>query len=388
MDTGASREYLGGVSSPKTEVDQNTVRRRGVGVRALDRERAFPGYTLFAPLSSKGKVYLIDLEGTVVHEWKLPYSPGQTTYLLPNGNLFYNGKLPGSHELFPVWSAYRGGVVLEADPQGNIVWEFKRPDHHHDASQLKNGNAIVLGLEVLPGQAASRILGGRPGSEHRGLIYQDVIYEVDRRGEIIWTWRANEHLAPEDAVIHAQDSREHWPMANSVNELRDGNLLVSFRNVSKVAIIERSSGKVLWSLDHPVVAQQHYPHELPNGNLLIFDNGSYRTDRAFPYSRVIEVERKSKKIVWQYADRPPQNFFSPYMSSGQRLPNGNTLITEASFGRIFEVTSSGETVWEYRVPFFESYDERPDPVSVNLGEQNAIHRALRYSREQIPWLKA
>jgi outer membrane protein assembly factor BamB len=359
-----------------------------VGVRALDRERAFPGYTLFAPLSSKGKVYLIDLDGVVVHEWQLPYAPGQTTYLLPNGNLFYNGKLPGAHDLFPVWSAYRGGVVLEADPKGNIVWEFKRPDHHHDASRLKNGNAVVLGLEVLSPDVASRILGGRPGSEHRGRIYQDVIYEVDRRGEIIWTWRAHEHLAPEAAVIHAQDSREHWPMANSVNELRDGNILVSFRHVSKVVIIERSSGNVIWSLDHPVVAQQHYPHELPNGNLLIFDNGSYRSDRAFPHSRVIEVERKSKKIVWQYVDSPPQNFFSPYMSSGQRLPNGNTLITEASFGRIFEVTSIGETVWEYRVPFFESYDERPDPVSVNLGQQNAVHRALRYSREQIPWLRA
>jgi len=68
---------------------------------------------------------------------------------------------------------------------------------------------IVLGFEVLAPDVASRIIGGRPGSDHHGHVYQDVIYEVDRRGEIIWTWRAHEHLAPEDAVIHAQDSREH-----------------------------------------------------------------------------------------------------------------------------------------------------------------------------------
>jgi outer membrane protein assembly factor BamB len=368
------------------QVDQNTIRRRGVGVSALDRERAYPGYTLFAPLTANGKVYLIDLHGVVVHEWQLPYAPGQTTYLLPNGNLFYNGKLPGPHDLFPVWSAYRGGVVLEADPKGNIVWEFQRPDHHHDASRLRNGGAIVLGLEALEPAFARQLLGGRPGSEHRGTTYQDVIYEVNQSGEITWTWRAHEHLNPESAVIHAQESREHWPMANSVNELSDGNILVSFRNVSKVAIIERGSGKILWSLDHPVVAQQHYPHELPNGNLLIFDNGSYKSDRSFPHSRVIEVERKTKNIVWQYLDDPPQNFFSPYMSSGQRLPNGNTLITEASFGRIFEVTAEGQVVWEYRVPFFGDYEGRPDLVTVNRGQQNAVHRAFRYSAEQIPWL--
>lgn len=162
--------------------------------------------------------------------------------------------------------------------------------------------------------------------------------------------------------------------------------MVSFRNVSKVVIIGRGTGKLLWSLDHPVVAQQHYPHELPNGNLLVFDNGSYRSDRSFPYSRVIEVDRNTKQVVWQYVDNPPQNFFSPYMSSAQRLPNGNTLITEASFGRIFEVTSDGQVVWEYGVPFFDTYEGRPDLVTVNLGQQNAVHRAFRYSAEQIPWL--
>jgi hypothetical protein len=34
------------------------------------------------------------------------------------------------------------------------------------------------------------------------------------------------------------------------------------------------------------------------------------------------------------------------MGNAQRLPNGNTLINEASFGRFFEVTPQGETVWE------------------------------------------
>ncbi|WP_211167958.1 PH domain-containing protein [Pseudanabaena yagii] len=54
-------------------VDQNTVRRRGIGLRAYNPAKAFNGYTLFTPLTGQGEIYLIDIEGNLVHEWKLPY---------------------------------------------------------------------------------------------------------------------------------------------------------------------------------------------------------------------------------------------------------------------------------------------------------------------------
>ena len=57
-------------------VEQNKVKRSGIGLRACDRDRAFDGFTLFAPLSGDGKVYLIDLDGEVVHTWQMPYPPG------------------------------------------------------------------------------------------------------------------------------------------------------------------------------------------------------------------------------------------------------------------------------------------------------------------------
>ena len=55
-----------------TSTDQNTIRRRGTGLRLSDPAKAFPGYTLFAPLNGAGEVYLVDLVGNVAHEWKLP----------------------------------------------------------------------------------------------------------------------------------------------------------------------------------------------------------------------------------------------------------------------------------------------------------------------------
>ena len=148
--------------------------------------------------------------------------------------------------------------------------------------------------------------------------------------------------------------------------------------------VDRTTGNILWKLGKEVLAQQHFPHELPNGNLLIFDNGAHRQHTALNYSRVIEVDRQTQNIVWEYTDNPPQNFFSPYISGAQRLPNGNTLITEGSFGRLFEVTSDGEVVWEYVNPYFGVRSTDSAPVAG--GEQNSVFRAFRYTREEIPWL--
>jgi hypothetical protein len=61
-------------------VEQNTLKRRGVGLRACDPERACPGFTLFAPVFEQNRtVYLIDLQGEVVHTWQLPYAPQRPT---------------------------------------------------------------------------------------------------------------------------------------------------------------------------------------------------------------------------------------------------------------------------------------------------------------------
>src|SRR5215469_14729659 len=90
-------------------VEQNTLKRRGVGLRALDRERASPGFTLFAPHFVQNQtVYLIDLEGNVTHTWEMPHPPGMSGYLTERGTIFYNGRTPEENFLsrFP----FKAGV--------------------------------------------------------------------------------------------------------------------------------------------------------------------------------------------------------------------------------------------------------------------------------------
>ncbi len=357
-------------------VDQNPIRRRGVGLRGIDAARACPGLTLFAPLGGT-EVFLVDLRGEVVHSWKMPYRPGLYGYLTDRGTLFYNGQVPNDTYLGK--SPFMGGSLLEMDWNGKVLWELRRPDHHHDGRLLKNGNVVLLCSRELPNDVARRVKGGRPGTEVDGRhIWGDFIVEATTDGRVVWEWRAWEHLDPEkDGLTAVQDERTEWTHANSVVEEPDGNLLVSFRNISKIIRIERATGRIVWSLGAPPLSGQHAPHRLPNGNILLFDNGPHRLDETYPFSRVLEVNPATNEIVWKYQEPRSFNFYSPRISNAQRLPNGNTLINEGVFGRMFEVTHEGDVVWEYVNPHFG-----PESAPAK-AQQNGVFRAYRYSDEEI-----
>ena len=355
--------------------EQIKVKRSGIGLRAYDRDRACPGFTLFAPQTGGGKVYLIDLNGEVIHTWQMPYPPGNYGYLTERGTLFYNGKTSESSERFISRQPWKGGAALECDWSGRLLWEVRHPDHHHDGIRLRNGNVLLLCLAQLPKSLVPKVKGGMPGTEHNGEMYADFLVEMTTGGEIIWEWRSWEHFDPEiDCIMAVQERREEWTHGNGVAELPNGDIVVSFRVISTVIIIARKTGKIIWKLGAPPLSGQHAPTPLPNGNLLLFDNGPHRLDHPLPFSRVIEVDIATKQIVWKYQERRESDFFSPRISNAQRLPNGNTLICEGDFGRIFEVTAAGELVWEFVNPYFA---EGP------TGPNNRVFRAYRYSGEEI-----
>jgi len=95
-------------------------------------------------------------------------------------------------------------------------------------------------------------------------------------------------------------------------------------------------------------------------------------------SRVLELNPVTFEKNWEYsvAGQESYRFFSHYVSSAQRLPNGNTMITEGADGRIFEVTSAGAIVWEYVSPFF-----------TKNGDTNRVYRAYRVPYEWLPIAK-
>lgn len=375
-------------------MEQNTLKRRGVGLTGVDKERSFGGYTLFCPLTSD-VAHLVDIDGNEVHSWKLPGRVGRHARILPNGNLAVNTQQPASGRTtkdggpypFPFFNKYGGGVMSELDPDGKVVRQYVDKFGHHDQYHYGDGRFLYTSLEALSPEDSAKVIGGVPGTEIDGITYADTINEVDAEGNLTWQWKVSERLPRAEFPLQPHYTREHYPLINSVFPMRDGkHILASMRSVSAVVIIERATGDIVWKLDSSVLAQQHNANELENGNILIFDNGAFRDGLSITFTRAIEVDRKTKQIVWEYRDRQMEAFFTPFMGSAQRLANGNTLLCESAFGRIFEVTNDGYVCWEYLNPFFAHY---PDEVTRKLwpAESNALFRAYRYSLEEIPWLK-
>jgi hypothetical protein len=126
---------------------------------------------------------------------------------------------------------------------------------------------------------------------------------------------------------------------------KKGDWLVSIREIDLIGTIDPETQSFVWTWGPGFLDKQHSPSLLANGNVLIFDNGPNRG-----FTRVIEFNPLSREFEWQYTSDPPKEFFSPTQGFSQRLPNGNTLITESLEGRAFEVTKEGEIVWAFYTP--------------------------------------
>lgn len=270
-------------------------------------------------------------------------------------------------------------------------------------------------------------------------LLDDTIIEVDWEGNIVWEWNCNEHfdeLGFSQAARNVlfRDPNMHdcgggmgdWMHINSMSTLgpnkwydqgderfHPDNIIWDARESNITAIISKKTGKIVWQLGPDftltkelrkmgIIIGQHHAHMIPQGlpgagNILIFDNGGWAgydvPSQTSPYgskasrrdhSRVLEIDPTTLEVVWKYTPTEAghlqpfhsHHFYSPFISSAQRLPNGNTFITEGSGGRLIEVTAEHEVVWEYISPYW--------------GKEfklNMVYRAYRLPYDWVPQLE-
>jgi hypothetical protein len=347
-------------------------------VSRYDPSKAYDGYTLFGPMGSKD-VYLVDMQGRFVHHWHMHYPLGLHGRLLPNGNLLVGQRIPTG----PVYDLPgSGGELLEIDWDGNVVWKYEDLYmNSHDFDRMENGHILISHWEAVPDEIAAQVKGGAPESEREGVIWGDRLLEINSDGEVMWDWLAYEHMDFERDVLCPLCSRDTLTYVNSVAYMRDGNILINNRILDTVAIIDKSTGDIVWRWGPGEIAHAHNATQLDNGNILVFDNGLHRMIselRGRPdisYSQVVEVDVETKETQWEYQDENPFFFYSAIAGGAQRLPNGNTLICESTKGRIFEVTAGKEIVWEFTNPFYTSYRGGA------FGTNNLVFRAYRYASD-------
>jgi len=335
------------------------------GLLLYCEDRTTPGYTLYSPLHGSS-TYLINLVGDVVHQWDHPLINSSYARLLQNGNLLWAGKLPEG----PQQIGGRGGLLREYAWNGEVVWEHRHVGQHHDVRRLSNGNTIFLAWEVVPPEIEQRVPGGLPDTRHGdGCMYGDCIFEIDPEGTPVWEWHACHDMAVEHYPISPSQRRDEFAHANAISPLANGDILISFRRLNTIGLIDRHTRKMKWEHRDNSWGMQHDCVPLANGNITLFANGCNIATN--PFSRVIEFDPRTRRTVWEYRGKPPHTFFSPHISGAQRLASGNTLICEGQWGRIFEVTPECDIVWEYVSPF-----TGPD---FNGDPSNEIFRAYRYA---------
>ncbi|MCB9030121.1 MAG: aryl-sulfate sulfotransferase [Deltaproteobacteria bacterium] len=332
-------------------------------------DKAYPGFTLI-PETGNAKVALVNMKGETVRQWKMD---AQRARILPNCNLLVlHASKWGLREL--PWKRLRN-KVREYDWDGNLVWEYNAPNiAHHDVHRLENGNTLFLVRTQVPSELMHKI----SDPERRDIkMRSDLIYEITPEGELVWDWNYYERFdlnfcgrfACEDPTNKVEDGKRNfpWTHTNTVKPIpenkwydagddrfKPGNLIILPRNWSTVYIVDKESKEVVWEYTGDYKGGLSGGHEaqmiekgLPGaGNILIFDNG--RTDLRTQASYILEIDPVTKKHLWVYD--AGADFYSFAAGSVQRLPNGNTLISEDMKGRTFEVTPDKKVVWQYISP--------------------------------------
>jgi len=350
-----------------------------VGVVVDIPEKSYRGYNLYCSVSS-GQVFLMDMAGRTVHRWMLSESgasPENHAVLLENGD---------------VVAIVGGNQLVRTTWDSELVWKRKL-EVHHDICPTGAGDFYVL---------------SRERRQHRGLrVIFPVIVHIDADGQEIDRWSVADHLSELQVILDTRSfldtildsiaadtsgqtrvpgtirsasrpGQHHYDYfhMNTVTILPDnsaarvdgrfrpGNLLVCFRNVNQIVVLDQDTYRPLWAWGEGELQWPHLPTMLPDGRILIFDNGVKRMS-----SRLLELDPLSGEIVWEYAAATPEDFYTPGRGAAQRLPNGNTLVSESDQGRAFEITPQGEMVWRWINPAIQE-----QPVS---GRRESIYRLVR-----------
>jgi len=318
------------------------VRDREIGLGRYQPDLSFAGLTLYTPMLAGSAVRLIDMQGAPVHEWRLATDaqPINGSQVLPDGALL----------------ALVGQSLVKLDRDAELLWSYGKT-LRHDLDVATDGRIAVLGQRVIEDEW--------PGYEYIETPFLDdqiVVLAADGRElNVISLLEAVQNSAWESLLMYAdpeqpegdllQASSVRWldaGQAAAIPGAMAGDLLLSLRQIDTLVVLDPEARRIKWAWRSGKWRLQHDVDVLPNGNLLVFDNRG--DDRNGGKSRVVEANPRTEALVWEYPGVTGELLFSSFNGAQQRLPNGNTLITETNNGRILEVTEDGQVAWEYRIP--------------------------------------
>lgn len=250
---------------------------------------------------------------------------------------------------------YHGARVIEIDRAGTVYFEYCNRYGVQDVEYLPNGNFLITGanwntIEVdRGGNIVKQWYGTETANTGRLLSNGNLLV-----GE--WYYKRVREIDTSVNPDWEYCGAGNITALGSVERLLNGNTLISFEENSGDALDSTvvevdTEGIVVWEYDAGYFFLPSEAERLPNGNTLITDASD-----VIGYERgVFEVDCDGA-IVWQ-------------LDTGLRLPmaahrlcNGNTLIADTYNSRVIEVDPDKSIVWEY------SADELETPWDVEYKE--------------------
>ncbi len=415
----------------------------------LPAQEAFQGFTLFNPTNSR-TTYLVDMAGEIVHTWSNSAGGGYAVYLKENGNLLRPARadgtsLNGGAAAGLVQEIDWGGNVL-------WEFEYNSPTYlsHHDLEIMPNGNVLLIAWEV-KSAAEAQAAGRESNSVFWPDHVIEVEPDGDGGAKIVWQWHAWDHLVqdrdptkpnygiiaehPEliDINLRLTGSNPRgggdWLHINGVSYNPElDQIVISSHYMNEFYVIDHSTtteeaaghsggrygkgGDILYRWGSPenydaegetvfdvIHCSNWIPQGLPGaGNILVFNNGEGQrrsviteitpvSDGAGNYLLTAGRAFGPLEPTWTYSEGT--GFYSNHLGSCQRLPNGNTLISESTSGYLFEVTADGQKVWDFQfqgqiarsLRYAADYPglARLNPTAVDAADTPAASLALRTS---------
>lgn len=317
--------------------------------RVLKPDEMVEGYLLVAGLTPNDKALnsaiLFDTNGQQRHEWSFDYSRFADDKLPVHVFLHGLQVLPNGDTIF---NFDAGNVLARMSACGDIKWD-QRGDYHHVVTMDDDGSIWTLrGSSIVHAE-------GQTGKDiHTIGIINDIIKPHQLQG--IMALRTNEHpdklIWGEDAFHPNHVEPLSHDMAQAFPMFNEGDLLLSFRSLNMLAVLDPKTNNFKWHKIGPW-HRQHNPHFMPDGTLLVYDN-----NMNFDVSKIMKVDPKTDDVTTVFAGTPQTPFYSWRRGKVQVLPQGKLLITESEKGRAFIVDHQGNLIWEYN----NVYDDKRNGV--------------------------
>jgi hypothetical protein len=357
-----TREEPGG--KPAVDSAQTFVTRDKPG-------KTFDGFTLYTTDLGSWAT-LIDMRGQAVHHWQMPFSkvwpdPSHVRDPPPDGSIhWFRCYLYPNGDLLAVYHAndhtpYGYGLV-KLDKDSKLLWAYAG-NAHHDVAVAEDGTIYTLtqkvvrrppaGLESLPGpyiadylsilSPEGRELQSFPILEaFRDSPYALLLTPVNKPSRKNRTRERDQALLLKKGdILHSNSVRVLGrSLAAKFPLFKAGQVLISLRSLDVIAVLDTQTRTVVWAA-RGLWRQQHDAEFLDNGHLLVFDNVG--SDEG---ARVLEYDPRTQAIPWSYSSEDSTPLQALERGRKQRLPNGNTLITDPDGSRILEVTPAKQVVWE------------------------------------------